>query len=165
MEEIRYTIEEMKAFLSRMSEQYDVARLVNASECYTIGLGNQGSISYEKNCYCVWERDGRCKNCSSYRAHITGVQQEKTESFHGKLYHILSIPATLLLRDGSPCACVIELITIGGGEKDTVSPKRKVLEKLVPMNIQVAPVLEKDLLTGMYSKEEFFRKVRQLLQE
>ena len=157
----------MKAFLQKMAEIYDAVRLVNASECYTINMTQDNTISYEHNCFCTWERGERCKNCSSYRAHLTGTRQEKTEVFKGKIYRILSVPTTLILNDNTPVDSVIELITIDDPQE---SEKNKDLRKSAFETAKSAAldktiVSDRDMLTGLDSKEEFFRKVRKLLMD
>lgn len=168
MEEIKHTVPEMKAFMDKMSGIYDIVRLVNASECYTITMENDDSISYGNNCFCTWERNGRCKNCSSYRAHVTGSRQEKTETFNGKQYRIMSVPATLILNDGTPCSCVIELITIIAEQNaapDAPNTAKSAYEHARSSALDSSIVSEKDMLTQLDSKEVFFRKVRQELMD
>lgn len=145
----------MKLFLSKMQEVYDVARLVNASECFTLNLDDGDSIAYDNSCFCTWHRKERCINCSSYRAHISGIQQKKIELHNGKIHRVTSVPATLLLNDGTPCACVLELISVGNSFSEESEAE---IEKTI--NANLLPSLNKDLLTGLLSKDEFYREVR-----
>ena len=155
MNKIAYSIADMKAFISQMSSIYDAVRLVNASECCVMELGNDGKISYGTACFNVWNRTTRCKNCSSYRAHVTGMRQEKKEIFQNNVYHITSLPATLILDDGTPYYCIMELITVTGKSADASTEDRTEAE--------ASSEDEKDVLTGLYNAEAFYRKVRETL--
>ena len=140
----------------QMAGIYDAVRLVNASECCVMNLDSDGKISYGSPCYNAWNRTSRCKNCSSYRAHVTGMRQEKKEVFQNNIYHIVSLPATLILDDGTPYYCIMELITVTGKSEDASEEDKA-------QAAYSASEDEKDVLTGLYNVEAFYRKVRENL--
>lgn len=157
MNKIECDIKQMQSLMKQMGDIYDAVRLVNASECCVMSLNDDGSIKYGNICYEIWNRSSRCRNCSSYRAHITGTRQEKKELFSDKLYNILSVPVTLLLNDGTPYSCIMELITIAGQKSDA---NENELSEAVASCEE-----EKDVLTGLYNAESFYRKTREILKK
>ena len=46
-----YDIKEMKSLLESMSGMYDLARVVDPTECRILELGGDGSISMKESCY------------------------------------------------------------------------------------------------------------------
>ena len=107
-----FTAGEMKDFLQSMSEKYDLARVVDPTECRILEMKEDGSVSREKSCYGIWNSGQRCLNCSSALACRTGCHQTKAEEFKDQLYIIQSSPVTLKLQDGSHYDAVVELVNI-----------------------------------------------------
>ena len=107
-----YTIPEMKKFLDEMSEKYDLARVVDPTECRIIDIREDGKISMNESCYGIWNAEQKCINCSSAIACRTGCHQEKAEYFQDEVYFIQSNPVTLKLANGSAFDAVVELVNV-----------------------------------------------------
>ena len=104
-----FTVAEMRAFLTDISRDYALARVVDPVECRILKLGSDGSVGIEDSCYGIWDAEQRCLNCSSATACKTGCCQEKMERFQDQLYSIQSYPVKLRLADGTLCDAVVEL--------------------------------------------------------
>ncbi len=152
-----YSIADMKHFMGMMEGMYDIVRLIDPIECKELEF-DENHVIHSHPCYDVWNADHRCKDCSSYRACMTGSRLEKTELFRGTVFHIQSNPVHLVQPDGSRYDCVLELIT---STKATDSDKKNLVEK---ERQEYAPALRlRDPLTGLYNREGFIKAVRDVL--
>jgi hypothetical protein len=88
MRPAEYTVEELKEFLTEMSEKYALARVVDPIECRIIELKDDGRINMNESCYGIWNSEQKCINCSSALACRTGCHQEKTEHFKDNYYFV-----------------------------------------------------------------------------
>lgn len=107
-----YTVEEMREFLANMSEDFDLARMVDPIEGRVLEIQDDGTIKRDKRCYGIWKADQKCLNCSSTAACRTGCHHAKNEFFEDQVYHIQSNPVSLKLPDGSAYNAVVELVNI-----------------------------------------------------
>ncbi len=152
-----YSIADMKHFMGMMAGMYDIVRLIDPIECKELEF-DENHVIHSHPCYDVWNADHRCKDCSSYRACMSGSRLEKTELFRGTVFHIQSNPVHLVQPDGSRYDCVLELIT---STKATPSEKQTLIEK---ERQEYAPALRlRDPLTGLYNREGFIKVVRDIL--
>ena len=152
-----YSIADMKHFMGMMEGMYDIVRLIDPIECKELEF-DENHVIHSHPCYDVWNADHRCKDCSSYRACMSGSRLEKTELFRGTVFHIQSNPVHLVQPDGSRYDCVLELIT---STKATLSDKQTLIEK---ERQEYAPALRlRDPLTGLYNREGFIKVVRDVL--
>ena len=152
-----YSIADMKHFMGMMEGMYDIVRLIDPIECKELEF-DENHMIHSHPCYDVWNSDHRCKDCSSYRACMSGSRLEKTELFRGTVFHIQSNPVHLVQPDGSRYDCVLELIT---STKATATDKKNLVEK---ERQEYAPALRlRDPLTGLYNREGFIKAVRDIL--
>ncbi len=152
-----YSIADMKHFMGMMEGMYDIVRLIDPIECKELTF-DENHVIHSHPCYDVWNADHRCKDCSSYRACLSGNRLEKTELFRGTLFHVQSNPIKLIQPDGSPYNCVLELITSTKADEKT---KGTYVEK---ERQEYAPALRlRDPLTGLYNREGFIKAVRDKL--
>jgi len=107
-----YTVEELKAVLTQMSEKYTLARVVDPIECRIIDLKDNGRINMNESCYGLWDSEQKCINCSSALACRTGCYQVKAEHFKDKYYFVQSNPVKLKLSNGSVYNAVVELVNV-----------------------------------------------------
>lgn len=111
-----YEIKEMKALIESLSGMYDLVRVVDPAERRVLKLGDDGSISMKQSCYCIWDSDQKCANCSSALSCKTGCNHEKAEYFRDSIYNIQSNPVRLKLSDGGVFEAVVELVSIKSAE-------------------------------------------------
>ena len=145
---LQFSEKEVKGEIARLSEEYDIVRLVDPEECHSFAIGADCSYEYGPSCYSVWRSTNRCRNCMSLRALKTGMELCKTEVKDGDLYFITSRPIEILRADGTTFSCVMELIRIERGKgmkKDghhAMLQKgfdRKVFEETLRMAMQNLP--------------------------
>ena len=156
MDYSEYNVKEMEQFLKMTGDLYDVVRLVDPLECREITI-KDGQLSIANGCYNVWESSQRCKNCSSYKACVSGARREKEEYFENQVFHILSNPVKLAQDDGTVLSCVIEFITVHKATEDEinhVNDRRS--EAFEPATLI-------DPLTGIYNWDGFHQKTREFL--
>lgn len=141
-----------------MRSLYDVVRIVDPMECCEVEFdGNEAH--YVRSCYNCWQIDHRCVNCTSYRASLTGVKQEKTELFHGNVYHIQANPLKVMMPNGRLDSYVLELISAHPASEDELHQR---VEKQI---YESGMSLQLDNLTGLYSWDGFTQAVRNELQK
>lgn len=153
-----YTLSEMEQFLKMSKGLYDIVRLVDPVECREITI-DEGNIRFLEGCYNVWESEGRCRNCSSFKACRSGVRREKKEYFEDNVYNILSNPVKLITDDGSAIDCVIEFIT---AHKADETEKHSVNNRSMEV-YESATIM--DQLTGIYNWDGFHQMTRKLINE
>lgn len=107
-----YTVEELKTFLTEMSNKYALARVVDPIECRIIELQDDGGVNMNESCYGIWNAEQKCINCSSAMACRTGCRQQKTERFQDSFYFVQSNPVKLKLANGSVHDAVVELVNV-----------------------------------------------------
>ena len=107
-----FSIEELQSFLGEMSEKYNLARVVDPTECRIIEIREDGSVSMNESCYGIWNAEQKCLNCSSATACRTGRRQEKAERFKDDIYFVQSNPVKLKLSDGGVFDAVVELVSV-----------------------------------------------------
>lgn len=126
---LQFSEKEVKGEIARLSEEYDVVRLVDPEECHSFAIGADCSYEYGPSCYSVWRSTNRCRSCTSLRALKTGMELCKTEVKDGDLYFITSRPIEILRADGTTVSCVMELIRIERGKGMKKDGHRAVLQE------------------------------------
>ena len=126
---LQFSEKEVKGEIARLSEEYDVVRLVDPEECHSFAIGADCSYEYGPSCYSVWRSTNRCRSCTSLRALKTGMELCKTEVKDGDLYFITSRPIEILRADGTTFSCVMELIRIERGKGMKKDGHRVVLQE------------------------------------
>ena len=156
MRPAEYTVEELKEFLTEMSEKYALARVVDPIECRIIELKDDGRINMNESCYGIWNSEQKCINCSSALACRTGCHQEKTEHFKDNYYFVQSNPVKLKLTNGSVYNAVVELVNV---EKESdVSANNREAENVG--NRAAHYLAHHDSLTNVLNSDAFYELTR-----
>ena len=113
----RLTIAEVQETIQAMSPLYEIVRLVNPSECFELSITKNGKLNYRKNCFSVWGRSSRCKNCISYNACVSHKKIAKSEILDGEEYVIDALPVEVIMETGELLSCTIEMVTLSRLEK------------------------------------------------
>ena len=113
----RLTIAEVQETIQAMSPLYEIVRLVNPSECFELSITKNGKLNYRKNCFSVWGRSSRCKNCISYNACVSHKKIAKSEILDGEEYVIDALPVEVIMETGELLSCTIEMVTLRRLEK------------------------------------------------
>lgn len=159
-EPTKYTVRELEAYLKKLSETYDFARVVDPIECRVLEIQEDGKLKMSESCYGIWGGGQKCLNCSSALACRTGRQQEKSERFDDKVYSIQSNPVTLQLPDGAAYDAVVELgsVTTDGA---TLNVNDRAAENVGTRAIHYRA--NHDGLTGVLNAEAFYEEARELI--
>ena len=161
MNTTEYTTKEMKDFLANMKGKYDLARVVDPTECRILTMNDNGQFSLGERCYGIWQSGQRCVNCSSAIACKTGCHREKNERFQDQIYHIESKPVKLILADGETYDVAIELVSIRKEEEVTGHVNERALEDISDSAIRY--LADYDTLTSTLKEESFYEKTRAML--
>ena len=153
----RLTIAKVQEMLQAMSPLYEIVRLVNPSECFELSITKNGKLNYQKNCFSVWGRSSRCKNCISYNACVSHKKITKSEILDGQEYVINALPVEVVMETGELLSCTIEMVTLQQLEK----PAEKLDSKREIDNYATALFnLRHDLLTRIYNMKGFSESLR-----
>ena len=157
-----YTAGEMKRFLEEMAEEYDLARVVDPIEGRILDIQEDGRINRDESCYCIWNAEQKCINCSSSIACRTGRPQEKTEHFQDKVFYIQSDPVELKLPDGSTYEAILERVNV---EEDGGRPVADANDREAE-NIDATATryqAHHDSLTNVLNAEAFYELSRETI--
>ena len=95
----RYTAEQMRQTLACLASIFDVVRLVDPSDTAVLTLEEDGSLTRAPySCFHVWNRDCRCRNCTSMQAASGNCRRTKYEFIRENVFYVVSQPLTLLLE-------------------------------------------------------------------
>ena len=158
----RLTIAKVQEMLQAMSPLYEIVRLVNPSECYELSVTQNGKLDYRKNCFSVWGRSSRCKNCISYNACVSHKVFTKSEIMDGREYVINARPVEVEMETGELMSCTIEMVTLKPAELGEGSAVRD--DSREKSNYATALYnLRHDLLTRIYNMKGFSESLRERL--
>ena len=158
----RLTIAKVQEMLQAMSPLYEIVRLVNPGECFELSVTKNGKLNYGKNCFSVWGRSSRCKNCISFNACVSHKKFTKTEILDGQEYVINAMPVEVEMETGELMNCTIEMVTLKPSEiGESVSDRDESRER---SNYTTALYnLRHDLLTRIYNMKGFSESLRERL--
>ena len=158
----RLTIAKVQEMLQAMSPLYEIVRLVNPGECFELSVTKNGKLNYGKNCFSVWGRSSRCKNCISFNACVFHKKFTKTEILDGQEYVINAMPVEVEMETGELMNCTIEMVTLKPSEiGESVSARDESRER---SNYTTALYnLRHDLLTRIYNMKGFSESLRERL--
>lgn len=138
------TMQEAEQEIKYYQKIFQVARLLKGEDVertfYQQGKGTCENVQDGCPCYSLWKKNGKCENCSSYKALREKKQMIKLEFLESEVYQVIS---RYMEIDGQPY--VMELIN--HLEDDTlidISCREKLINKLTGYNEK----LYKDVLTG-----------------
>ena len=138
------TMQEAEQEIKYYQKIFQVVRLLKGEDVertfYQQGKGTCENVQDGCPCYSFWKKNGKCDNCSSYKALREKKQMIKLEFLESEVYQVIS---RYMEIDGQPY--VMELIN--HLEDDTlidISCREKLINKLTGYNEK----LYKDVLTG-----------------
>ena len=158
----RLTIAKVQEMLQAMSPLYEIVRLVNPGECFELSVTKKGKLNYGKNCFSVWGRSSRCKNCISFNACVSHKKFTKTEILDGREYVINAMPVEVEMETGELMNCTIEMVTLKPAEIGKIVSARD--DSRERSNYTTALYnLRHDLLTRIYNMKGFSESLRERL--
>ena len=157
-----YTAGEMKRFLEEMAGEYDLARVVDPIEGRILDIQEDGRINRDESCYCIWNAEQKCINCSSSIACRTGRPQEKTEHFQDKVFYIQSDPVELKLPDGSTYEAILERVNVEeDGDRPVADANDREAENIDATATRYQA--HHDSLTNVLNAEAFYELSRETI--
>lgn len=147
----KYSVLEINNVLDTLRKDYDIVRLADTEECRVLEVHPDGSLHYNQKCYEIWGREGRCINCSSYRACKTHSCVDKNEYLGNDVEAIHSVPIYLQTLSGELEICAIECVKCVGTDPEGAK------------NDTPSHVPTHDVLTQLYTTDKLFREIRQRL--
>ncbi len=107
----RYTAERMRETLACLTSIFDVARIVDPRETAVLTLTEDGGVKKEPyRCFQVWNKDCRCKNCTSMHSVVSSCQRSKYEFIRSDVFYVVSRPVTLVLAEEER-SVVLEIVS------------------------------------------------------
>lgn len=150
------TMQEAEQEIKYYQKIFQVARLLKGEDVertfYQQGKGTCENVQDGCPCYSLWKKNGKCENCSSYKALREKKQMIKLEFLESEVYQVIS---RYMEIDGQPY--VMELVN--HLEDDTlidISCREKLINKLTGYNEK----LYKDVLTGIYNRLYFEEEIK-----
>lgn len=93
----RYCAQDMEWMLRCLAPIFDVVRLVDPVRTTVLRL-RDGCVAEEPyTCFSVWNKECRCKNCTSLQAANGDCRRTKYEFIHNDVFYVVSQPLTLVL--------------------------------------------------------------------
>lgn len=106
----RYTAEQMRQTLACLASIFDVVRLVDPRDTAILTLEEDGTLRREPyQCFRLWDKECRCKNCTSIQSMLDSCQRTKYEFIRDDVFYVVSRPLTLLLAEETPV--VLEIVS------------------------------------------------------
>lgn len=107
----RYTFAEMQETLCCLMPLFDVVRIVDPAETAVVTLEDDGKLHREPyTCFRVWNKDCRCRNCTSMQAAMGNCRRTKYEFMQEGVFYVLSQPLLLVSGEES-CQVVLEVVS------------------------------------------------------
>lgn len=103
-------IEELNQEIKYLSKIYDIVRIVDPVNMTVLHIENGKLEKAQKEpCYAIWEKNERCRNCSSHKACVEKKRITKYEYCHSDASYMLSVPFQLK-GEGSNAVFALELL-------------------------------------------------------
>lgn len=107
-----YSAPKICHLIAEMGKIFDVVRLVNPDLTAVMDIDEEGHIeSTPYSCFCVWNKDVRCENCTSARANRMKKQLVKYEFVEDNVFYVISRPIVIKTEDGVEVSCVLEIVS------------------------------------------------------
>lgn len=93
----RYCAQDMEWMRQCLAPIFDVVRLVDPARTTVLRLCDGRVTDEPYTCFSVWNKDCRCKNCTSLQAVAGNCRRTKYEFIHNDVFYVVSQPLTLVL--------------------------------------------------------------------
>ncbi|WP_455582354.1 GGDEF domain-containing protein [Dysosmobacter sp.] len=106
-----YSTAEMRRTLCTLAPFFDVVRVVDPADTAVLTLEEDGTIRKEPyTCFCVWNKDCRCRNCTSMQAAMGNCRRTKYEFIADNVFYVISQPITLATQE-TVSEVVLEIVS------------------------------------------------------
>ena len=146
-----YSPEEISHVMENLRPFFDYVRLVDPECCQVVRLPSDPDQSQEA-CYALWDRNRRCRNCTSKMA----LQQEKRlakfEMMNRKIYYVIASPVLVEQPEGGINRWILELVVENSGRfSNRVLEEGALIENIIASEHE----LYEDSLTKAYNRRYF----------
>ena len=154
---LHITREQAGPVLQSYRSLFQTVRLVDPHICMQVSSGSEGeAVSKSKNCYALWGKTQRCKNCISQETVRTRKAQNKVEVAGSEVY---LIQAMCVEVDGVPYA--LECVNPIQAENMVGDEEENILNQLLVRNRQVYI----DSVTKVFNRRYYDDRLRKLVGE
>jgi diguanylate cyclase (GGDEF)-like protein len=109
---MKYKVDQIQGIVDSLSSIYDVVRLVDPAKHKMITFDEDENVIYDQyECYQVWQKTARCKNCVSINAIHNNSRMTKFEFIEDDVYHVVSKPIRIECKTGSEVICTLEIVS------------------------------------------------------
>lgn len=139
------TFSQARNLVEELKKIFDIVRFVDVDTNKIISIDNKNQILHSPySCYSVWERTGKCQNCTSYKAKMAKSNMVKFEFVNDKFYYVISEYVEI---EGNPY--VLELVSeIQENFEVALYGKNNMSESILDLQKK----LYTDELTGVYNR-------------
>lgn len=95
----RYCAQDMEWMIRCLAPIFDVVRLVDPVRTTVLRLCDGRVTEEPYTCFSVWNKDCRCKNCTSLQAVSGNCRRTKYEFIHNDVFYVVSQPLMLVLPE------------------------------------------------------------------
>lgn len=96
-----------RTMVEELKKVFDVVRFVDVETNKIISIDEKNNIHTSPySCYSLWERTGKCQNCTSHKAKVSKSSTTKFEYVNNEFYYVIS---EYMEVDGNPY--VLELVS------------------------------------------------------
>lgn len=148
----KYGYEEIQELIDKLSEIFDIARLVDPTKCRQVDVEPvEGALREKEICFARLHDAEPCANCASMQAFLSKKRETKYEMVDNRLFLVLAQPVTLV-HDGKETDCVLEVVNIKKPEQFL-----KMLECCRPIDkfIDADKQVHVDSLTRAYNRRYY----------
>lgn len=141
--------------MSFLSSIFDVVRIVDPY-CTSVMNAKDAPISYgEEECFSIWEKDKRCKNCISLRACADRTRRSKFEFKNDEAFSVVSMPLSIT-SNGKEHVIALELANRVSDDMQVHVSGSDIIAHAMKEYDQK---LYEDVLTGIYNRRYLEEKI------
>lgn len=131
--------------VEQLKKIFDIVRFVDVDTNKVVSIDNKNQLYHSSySCSSMWERTGKCQNCTSYKAKMSKSNKVKFEFVNDKFYYVISEYVEI---EGNPY--VLELVSqIQEDFEMDLYGKNNMSESILDLQKK----LYTDELTGVYNR-------------
>lgn len=106
------TLEEMRVLIELIRSVFDVVRVVDPMDTSVISIEEDNTLQKEPyQCFCVWNKENRCENCTSTCALQSNCQMTKYEFIENDIFYVVSRPVEIVLDNDKTIRVILEIVS------------------------------------------------------
>lgn len=106
------TIHEIYHLVNAIKPLFDVVRVVDPTNTSILTLDEENNVhEIPYSCFQVWNKNTRCKNCTSMKALECHSQLSKYEFIENEIFYVISKPITMIYPSNERRKVVLEIVS------------------------------------------------------